>query len=128
MKTRVLSAIFIAIIFIPFLYIGGIPFRVLFTILGVCGLHELIHIKDKKNKIPSIMKLVSYLATVILCLNNTMLFSYNNNNENNLQDNSLRTISNKSIDLALRKRERMKYSSKENIGEENINMNEENME
>ena len=38
------------------------------------------------------------------------------------------TISNKSIDLALRKRERMKYSSKENIGEENINMNEENME
>ena len=77
MKTRILSAILIAVIFIPFLYIGGIPFRVLFTILGVCGLHELIHIKDKKNKIPSIMKIVSYLAVTILCLNNTMLFSSN---------------------------------------------------
>ena len=77
MKTRILSAFLIAVIFIPFLYIGGIPFRVLFTILGVCGLHELIHIKDKKNKIPSIMKIVSYLAVTILCLNNTMLFSSN---------------------------------------------------
>ena len=77
MKTRIISAILIAALFIPFLYIGGIPFRVFFTILGLFALYEMIHIKDKKNKIPVIMKLLSYLLVIILCLNNTMLFNSN---------------------------------------------------
>ncbi len=77
MKTRIISAILIAIVFIPFLYLGGVPFRVFFTILGLLALYEMIHIKDKKNKIPLLMKLISYAAVTVLCLNNTMLFSSN---------------------------------------------------
>ena len=77
MKTRVISAIVIAAVCIPFLYLGGIPFRVFFTILGLIALYEMIHIKDKKNTIPLVMKLISYLLVVVLCLNNTMLFNSN---------------------------------------------------
>ncbi len=77
MKTRIIGAIIIALIFIPFLYLGGIPFRVFFTILGLAALYEMIHIKDKKNKIPLIMKLIAYGSVIALCLNNTMLFSSN---------------------------------------------------
>ncbi|MBQ6539135.1 MAG: phosphatidate cytidylyltransferase [Bacilli bacterium] len=77
MKTRIISAILIAIVFIPFLYLGGVPFRVFFSILGVLALYEMIHIKDKKNRYPLIMKILSYLCVITLCLNNTMLFSSN---------------------------------------------------
>ena len=77
MKTRIISAILITALFIPFLYLGGIPFRVFFTVLGLFALYEMIHIKDKKNKLPLSMKLISYLLVIVLCLNNTMLFSSN---------------------------------------------------
>jgi len=71
MKKRVLSAIVLVFLLLPLLIIGGIPFKILVTLLALIGLYELIHIKDKENKLPKYMKLFAYLAVIFLCYNNS---------------------------------------------------------
>ena len=39
MTKRVVSAIVMVLLFIPFLVIGGVPFVVLMSVLGVIGLY-----------------------------------------------------------------------------------------
>lgn len=67
MKTRVISAIVMLAVFIPLLIIGGTPFAILFSILGLLGLKELL---DLKKDIPFILKLFAYIATLYLILYN----------------------------------------------------------
>ena len=69
MKKRVISAIVLIAILVPMLIIGGVPFRITVTILALGGLYELLHIQDKDNSIPIYMKLLAYLAVMILCYN-----------------------------------------------------------
>ena len=71
MKKRVISAIILIAVLVPLLIIGGTPFKVMVTILALGGLYELIHIKDKDDKIPKYMKLLAYLAVIFLCYNNS---------------------------------------------------------
>ena len=49
MKKRIISAIIILAIFIPFLLFGGIAFTILMSIIGLLGLHELIHIRESRK-------------------------------------------------------------------------------
>ena len=44
MKTRVLSAILIIAVFIPFFILGGVPFLVFMSILGLFGFYELLKV------------------------------------------------------------------------------------
>ena len=69
MKKRIISAIIMVLIFVPILIKGDIWFTGLMTILSLFGLYEIIHVRDRKNKIPVYMKLVAYLFTLVLCLN-----------------------------------------------------------
>ena len=71
MKKRIISAIIMVLIFVPILIKGDIWFTGLMTILSLFGLYEIIHVRDRKNKIPVYMKLVAYLFTLVLCLNNS---------------------------------------------------------
>ena len=71
MKTRVISAIILIAVLVPLLIIGGTPFKVLVTVLALGGAYELLHIKDKDDKIPKYMKLLVYLAVIVLCYNNS---------------------------------------------------------
>ena len=71
MKKRIISAIIMVLIFVPILIKGDIWFTGLMTILSLFGLYEIIHVRDRKNKIPVYMKLVAYLFTLLLCLNNS---------------------------------------------------------
>ena len=41
MKTRVVSAIILVLVFLPFLVMGGLPFAVFMTVLSLLGLREL---------------------------------------------------------------------------------------
>lgn len=50
MAKRVASAIVIALIFIPFLLMGGIYFTVFMSIIGMLGLYELLHIRADEKK------------------------------------------------------------------------------
>jgi phosphatidate cytidylyltransferase len=70
MKKRVLSAIIITAIFLPFLIIGGKPFAIFMSIIGVCGLYELIHIRESKKSFPKLIKVFAYLLVIIFIMLN----------------------------------------------------------
>ena len=56
MKTRVLSAIVIIAIFVPFLIIGELPFTILMSVLSIFGLYELLKVRETKKKFPLVLK------------------------------------------------------------------------
>lgn len=70
MKTRVLSAILIVAVFIPFLVIGGTPFAIFMAVLGLLGLYELLKVRESKKKFPLILKIFAYIIVFGLSLNN----------------------------------------------------------
>lgn len=65
MKKRVISAIIMIMVSIPFLLVGGNLYVVLSSILGILSLWELMRLE--KN-IPSYMQLLSYVICLILIL------------------------------------------------------------
>ena len=73
MKKRIISAIIILAIFIPFLLFGGIAFTILMSIIGLLGLHELIHIRESRKEFPLITKFFAYISFSLL-----MFISYGN--------------------------------------------------
>lgn len=67
MKTRVISAIILIIIFVPFMYLGGIPFAALMLTLGVLSLREMLNLKKDKT-MPFLIQILAYLALSFLIL------------------------------------------------------------
>lgn len=78
MKTRIISAIVMILLFVPIVIVGGYPFLVLFAILGLLGLKELM---DLEKNIPCILKTSSYIFAIFLILVNystkMLSFSFN---------------------------------------------------
>ena len=79
MTKRVLSAIVMVAIFVPFLIIGGWPFTVVMSLLSVMGLYELLHIRESKKDFPKFMKIIAYLMVIFFTTLNAASsdFSYN---------------------------------------------------
>lgn len=79
MATRVISAIVMILVFVPFLIIGETPFAILMAVLAVRGLYELIKVKEHKKNFPVVLRLFSYLIVLALCLTNinSIDFQYN---------------------------------------------------
>ena len=65
MKKRIVSAIIMIILFVPFLLLGGYFYLVLGSILGLMSLWEMMRLE--KN-IPSYMKYISYVVCLLLIL------------------------------------------------------------
>ena len=71
MTKRVISAVVMIAVFLPFLIIGGTPFVILMSVLGVLGLYELLKVRGNvKKKFPVVMRIIAYLMTVFLIVNN----------------------------------------------------------
>ena len=71
MTKRVVSAVILIAVLLPFLIIGGTPFVILMSVLGVLGLYELLKVRGNvKKKFPVVMRLLAYLMTVFLIVNN----------------------------------------------------------
>lgn len=70
MKKRVLSAVVMAVIFVPLLVLGGKAFAVFMSILALSSLYELLKIKEEKGKLPIVMKILSYMTVLFLSLSN----------------------------------------------------------
>ena len=68
MKTRILSAVLMIAVFVPILIIGELPFAILMSALAVCGLYELIKVRESKKKFPILLKIFAYVIVVVLCL------------------------------------------------------------
>ena len=67
MKTRVISAIIMVLLFVPLLILGDIPFTILMAFLGMLALKELL---DLEEKIPKFIKFISYFFGLFLILYN----------------------------------------------------------
>ena len=78
MKKRILSAIIMILIFVPLLFIGGVPFTILMTLLALASMYELITIREKKKKISMLIKVISYLLVIFssILTYNQNIFSY----------------------------------------------------
>jgi phosphatidate cytidylyltransferase len=78
MKTRIISAAVLILVFLPFLFIGGLPFTVFVSILSVLGLHELLKVRESRKEFPFLLKIFAYLLTVYFCLYNTSSIEFSN--------------------------------------------------
>lgn len=76
MKKRIISAIVIIAVFIPFLILGDLPFAIFMTILGACGLYELLKVRESKKKFPFVLKIIAYLLVIYFCMYNTDSISF----------------------------------------------------
>ena len=70
MKTRILGAILIIAIFVPFLIIGNLPFAILMAILSVCSVYELLKVRESQKEFPTSLKVIAYAVTLGVCLCN----------------------------------------------------------
>jgi len=70
MKKRVLSILFMLIIFIPLLITGGKVFAGFMLLLALAGMYELLKIKESERKIAFIMKLFAYILLIFIAVNN----------------------------------------------------------
>lgn len=71
MTKRVISAIVMVLIFIPFVVIGDLPFAIFTSILSLVGLYELLKVRESKKKFPIVLKIIAYLLTLYFSLYNT---------------------------------------------------------
>ena len=78
MKKRVGSAIVMIAIFVPLLFLGGVFFAFLITLLALGAMYEMMRLRDDKKKIPSIIKVLTYFMIIF-----TFLLSVARNLENN---------------------------------------------
>ena len=69
MTKRVISAVVLVLLIVPLLYIGGLPFNILLSALSVCALYEMFHMKETKEKLPLIIKVIAYILVVFLTYN-----------------------------------------------------------
>ncbi len=78
MKKRVLSAIIMIAIFVPLLFIGGKAFAIFMSLLSLCGLYELIHIREKQQSFPFLVKVFAYLLAIFFLITDfeQNVFSY----------------------------------------------------
>lgn len=79
MKKRIISAILMAVVFVPMLIIGGTPFSIFMTGLAVLCLYELLHIRESRKDFPLIVKIFAYIAVMFYSLMNykSSTFTYN---------------------------------------------------
>ena len=76
MKTRIISAIIMTIIFLPILILGGVPYIVAGSILALLGMYELL----KLEKIPFLMRIVSYILCLFIIISDFLIKDFNSFN------------------------------------------------
>lgn len=72
MKQRVISALVIALIFIPIIIVGGLAFNIAFFILTLLGIREFMKARQNEKQIPDFMRFISYLLMTLLYFQNTL--------------------------------------------------------
>ncbi len=78
MTKRVISAVILVLIFVPFLIIGELPFTIFMSVLSIFGLYELLKVRETKKKFPIVLKIFAYLLTCYFCLYNTSSIEFIN--------------------------------------------------
>lgn len=68
MKTRIISAIVMLIICIPFILMGGIAFNLAVYVISMLALKEFIDIKSTRKPVPTFIQFISYIFMTLLVL------------------------------------------------------------
>ena len=81
MKSRILGAIIVVLVFIPFLIYGQLPFAMFMSILSALGLYELLKVRESKKEFPFLLKVFAFILVMCFCLYNinSIEFQYNFN-------------------------------------------------
>ena len=66
LKTRIISAVLALCVFIPIFIIGGTVFKIAVYIIAMLGLKEYLDVREKRKKIPDLIKLLAYLWLSII--------------------------------------------------------------
>lgn len=74
MKTRIISALIMTLLFVPLLFIGGVYFKVVVSLLGIFATRELLNSKGKAISKP--FKIIAYIFTFILIYMSKGLLDY----------------------------------------------------
>ena len=78
MTKRVISAIVLVLVFVPFMVVGELPFTIFMSVLSILGLYELLKVRESKKKFPVVLKIFAYLLTCYFCLYNTSSIEFIN--------------------------------------------------
>ena len=65
MKVRIISALIVVGVFLPFLLIGGLPFALLMSALAVMCMYEIIKARESKKAFPKLLKIIAYIMVVL---------------------------------------------------------------
>ncbi len=70
MKVRIISAFIAILILIPFVYIGGLPFLFIISIIGIQAYKEMLDLKVAHQEIPNIARFLGLVALLYLIMSN----------------------------------------------------------
>ena len=70
MKTRIISAIILLVVFIPALITGGILFTGLMLFAALFGLYELLGLRKTRKEFPIFIELLAYILVFFLTITN----------------------------------------------------------
>ena len=70
MKVRIISALIVIGVFLPFLLIGGLPFALLMSALAVMCMYEIIKARESKKAFPKLLKIIAYIMVVLFTMMN----------------------------------------------------------
>lgn len=73
MKSRIISAVIIALILIPLFVIGKTPFTIAVYFISLFGLKEFLDIKGSKKELPDFMQFISYIMMTLLIFFNASI-------------------------------------------------------
>ncbi len=73
MKKRIISAIIMTLVFIPFLLLGDIWYTIFISVLGIVSMWELIRLE---KRIPRYMQIISYILCLLLMLYRGSVINY----------------------------------------------------
>lgn len=74
MKTRIISALVMTLLFVPLLFIGGEYFKIVVSLLGIFATRELLNSKGKNML--NIFKIIAYIFTFIIIYFTNGLLDY----------------------------------------------------
>ena len=76
MKTRIISAIVAIAIAIPFIYLGGYPYKIAIGFIALWSYKEIMNLKKTHEKLPTVPMFLGLLGLLLIVFANTTYSLY----------------------------------------------------
>ncbi len=76
MKTRMIGAFFLIVIFLPLLLVGGLYFSLAVALVSILAMYEMVAIRKTKKDLPLAVEIVAYMLVGYLALNQSDTSSF----------------------------------------------------